>query len=345
MRTLLIANPNSTTQSPRLFSRLIPTLREVEGLELKAVFTHYAGHAREICSGLSVEDYDVVIAVGGDGTVNEVVNGLLGPVDERRDPNEVPALAVIPTGSANVFVRALGFPAEPILATEELAKSLRTQRVRSVEVGTWDNEWFAVNAGFGIDADVIAGVDRVRSKGASATPFRYFKVAIQAWRRIHREPPQINISGTLKSGERFQEERLPLLIASNTNPWTFLGPLPVVTNPDNSFDQGLGLFGLRDISGVGGVAAMAHIVGFGHNKFMDRYLEPRTVSYDDVAEVEIHCEKEQRFQVDGEYVDQMSSVTLGALPDALRVYAPGKDSGDTPISRMRRLLSFIDPRS
>lgn len=345
VRTLLIANPNSTTQSPRLFSRLIPTLRQVEGLEMKAVFTHYAGHAREICSGLSADDYDVVIAVGGDGTVNEAINGILGAVDQAKNPNSVPALAVIPTGSANVFVRALGFSAEPIRATEGLARSLATGRIRTVELGTWDNEWFAVNAGFGIDADVIAGVDRVRSKGASATPFRYMQVAVKAWRRIHRNPPQIDISGTTKDGKHFEVERLPLLIASNTNPWTFLGPLPVVTNPDNSFDQGLGLFGLNDISGFGGMAAIAHLLGLGHNKLMNSYVEPRTATIDDVAEVHIKCREKRRFQVDGEYVDQMESVTLGAVPDALRVYAPDTESGETAASRMRRLISFLDPRN
>ena len=85
------------------------------------------------------DDYDVIIAVGGDGTVNEVVNGLLGPADEQRpDPQSIPALAVIPTGSANVFVRALGFPNTPMEATHVLARMLDRDLRRTIYLGTWN---------------------------------------------------------------------------------------------------------------------------------------------------------------------------------------------------------------
>ena len=104
MRLLLIANPNSTSQTNELFRRIIPLVRSIDDSHLITKFTHYAGHAEDMTRGLSRDDYDVVIAVGGDGTVNEVVNGLLGKVgDGRRKASEVPALAVIPTGSANVL--------------------------------------------------------------------------------------------------------------------------------------------------------------------------------------------------------------------------------------------------
>jgi len=91
-------------------------------LDLTTYFTHHPGHATELCHNITNADYDVVVAIGGDGTVNEVINGLLGPAPTPR--TNIPTLAVIPTGSANVFVRALGFPPEPIHATEALAHTL-----------------------------------------------------------------------------------------------------------------------------------------------------------------------------------------------------------------------------
>lgn len=345
MDVLLIANPNSTTQHDGLFRRIIPTLRGVEGLRLTTRFTHRPGHAEELVAQLTRSEYDAVIAVGGDGTVNEVINGLLGPVREARDPGEVPALAVIPTGSANVFARALGFPADPIAAAEGLAESLQLHAVRTIALGTWgEDRWFAVNAGFGIDADVIEGVERVRHRGAAATPLRYLRVAVRAWQRIHASPPSIDAQGECGNGAEFSQRGLPLVVASNTNPWTFLGPMPVVTNPHNSFDKGIGLFCVEDIRGLGGVAAMAHLIGFGHSKALTRWFDRRTITIDDVASVQLTCSDDQRFQVDGEYVDRFRSVHLGAKENALEVYAPARPLSTTHRSRLRVLLSFFDVR-
>ncbi|AKC74489.1 diacylglycerol/lipid kinase family protein [Corynebacterium pseudotuberculosis] len=343
MRALLIANPNSTTQDSALFGAVIPLLRSVEGLVLHAKFTHYQGHATQICAGLSTDDVDVVIAVGGDGTVNEIINGLLGPAESNPREN-LPTLAVIPTGSANVFARALGFPPDPIQATEVLVDALEHKKIRNIDLGTWGKSWFAVNAGFGIDADVIVGVERVRKRGAAATPLRYLHAALVAWRRIHRHPPRMRVRVKSRGGELFEHSDLPLLIASNTNPWTFLGPVPVVTNPRNSFDLGLGLFGLTDLSGPGGVAAMAHLVGFGHNRAMKRWFNRRIVRFDDAIDVEITCAEDQSFQADGEFVGKFDGVRLGAVADALKVYAPTHPVKANSMSKLRLAFSFFDPR-
>ncbi len=323
VRVLLISNPNSTSQNDRLFRRIIPLLRQVDGLRLTSRFTHRPGHAEEMCRGLTRDDVDLVLAVGGDGTVNEVVNGLLGPVGgDHPDPLLLPAVAVIPTGSANVFARALGFPPDPVAATESLIDILNRDLRRLICLGTWNERWFAVNAGFGIDADVIAGVDRTRDLGFSATPLRYLQVAVRAWYRAGRRPPHIDVEAVSSGGERVELTGVPLLLASNTNPWTFLGPLPVVTNPRNSFDQGLGLFGLTDIRGVRGVASVLHLVGFGHQRFYASWINRRVVQFDDAAAVTLTCPEPQRFQADGEYEGELLKVELASVPDALEVFAP-----------------------
>ncbi|MDO5670556.1 MAG: diacylglycerol kinase family protein [Corynebacterium sp.] len=323
MRVLLIANPNSTTQSDGLFRRIIPLLRAVEGLSLTGRFTHYPGHAEEICRGLTRQDWDLVVVVGGDGTLNEVVNGLLGPATEDPPtPEELPALAVIPTGSANVFARALGFPPDPVAATDMLSNLIRRDLRRRICLGTWNKRWFAVNAGFGMDADVVARVDEARTLGFAATPLRYLSICLLVWTRAQKNPPRITVHATAVDGRELRLQDAPLFIASNTNPWTFLGPLPVVTNPRNSFDRGLGLFGLRSLRGPRGAASMLHLIGFGHRTVLEGWIRARTVQLDDAAHVLLTCPAPQRFQTDGEYEGEFDRAELASRRDVLEVFAP-----------------------
>src|SRR6185437_3556444 len=128
--------------------------------------TEYRGHARLLGTRAVEEGVDVVVVLGGDGTVNEVVNGLL----EHGPGEHVPTLAVVPGGSTNVFSRALGRSRHPVEATAEILDSLRAGATRTVSLGTasvlpadgdgeagWtDPRWFVFTAGLGFDADVIA---------------------------------------------------------------------------------------------------------------------------------------------------------------------------------------------
>ena len=89
-----------------------------------------------------------MVALGGDGTVNEVVNGILS---EGVRPG-LPDLAVVPGGSTNVFARALGMPASAVEATGQILEALREGRSRRVGLGKADERWFTFCAGLGIDA-------------------------------------------------------------------------------------------------------------------------------------------------------------------------------------------------
>ena len=316
MRLLLIANPNSTSQTNELFRRIIPLVRSIDDSHLITKFTHYAGHAEDMTRGLSRDDYDVVIAVGGDGTVNEVVNGLLGKVgDGRRKASEVPALAVIPTGSANVFVRALGYPLDPVHTTELLVGHI-------IRLGTGNDRWFAVNAGIGIDADVLHSIDKLREQGFSATPLRYLRISYQAWRRILHAPPKISAHAESADGQTQHINQAPLVFASNTNPWTFLGPLPVVTNPRNSFDKGLGTFGLTDLTGVGGFVGLLHLFGADEKGRLNKFTDARTLRFDDATRITLECDDALRFQADGEAQGKLKTVELNSIPDAIEVFSP-----------------------
>src|SRR5690242_5456329 len=130
MRALVVVNPMATATSPKTRDVLVRAL----GSELKVDLaeTEYRGHARQLGTRAVEDGADVVVVLGGDGTVNEVVNGLL----EHGPGEHVPALAVVPGGSTNVFSRALGRSRFPVDATAEILDSLRAGRTRSVSLGT-----------------------------------------------------------------------------------------------------------------------------------------------------------------------------------------------------------------
>src|SRR3954452_5445373 len=120
MRALVVVNPRATAMSPRERDVLAHALGSETDLEVAE--TANRGHAAALACRAMRNGTDVVVAFGGDGTINEVVNGLL--TDGVHD--RVPTLGVVPAGSTNVFARALGLPNDPIESTGVLLEALRT---------------------------------------------------------------------------------------------------------------------------------------------------------------------------------------------------------------------------
>ena len=117
MRAVLIVNPTATSTTTAGRDLLAHALKS--RLELTVEHTAHRGHAGEIARAAVKDGVDLVVVHGGDGTVSNVVNGLLGPPGEL--PNgHVPALAIVPGGSANVTARSLGIPPGPVDATNQL---------------------------------------------------------------------------------------------------------------------------------------------------------------------------------------------------------------------------------
>lgn len=335
----MISNPQSSGQSPATVRRVLYAIRAVPGIRLRSVFTHYPGHASRIVAGLTRDDVDVVLVLGGDGTVNEVVNGLLPAAPAAANAGDYPALAVVPAGSANVFSRALGFAPDPASAARELAEGLAAGSFRTVSLGRWDEGWFVVNAGCGVDADVIARMERARSRGRSATPLRYLAVAAQAWLAARRRPPSVDVDARRAGGRPWRARGLPVVFASNTNPWTYLGPLPVVTNPKNSFDRGIGLFAIPETRGQRGIRGLLYLGGLGHDSAARRLLEGAVLTVDDAEAVRLSSVKELPFQVDGELVGTRREMRLCSVPRALEVVVPRRsadDETDPPLDRAWR---------
>ncbi|MBO0805394.1 MAG: acylglycerol kinase family protein, partial [Nocardiopsaceae bacterium] len=124
MRALLIVNPRATSISGPAIDRVVRELGA--DCDLDTALTRYRGHARELAAAAG--DYGLVVPLGGDGTVNEVVNGLM-------DGGGGPALAPVPGGGANVFARTLGLPPDPVLAARQIAAAVAANRSRVIGLG------------------------------------------------------------------------------------------------------------------------------------------------------------------------------------------------------------------
>ena len=169
MRGLLVVNPNATTTNERVRDVIVSALRATVDLEM--VTTTHQGHARELGEQALRAGLDVVITLGGDGTINEVVNGMLvdGP-----GPH-VPALATVPGGSANVLARSAGLPRDPVEATGVLLGGLHDRRYRAVRLGRGDDQWFTMRVGRGVGAEMIVALESQRASGEKATAARRSK--------------------------------------------------------------------------------------------------------------------------------------------------------------------------
>ncbi|HEY3480000.1 MAG TPA: diacylglycerol kinase family protein, partial [Streptomyces sp.] len=151
MRALLVMNPKATSTTERTREVLAHAL--AGELDTEIGETGYRGHAVELARAAAEDGVDLVVALGGDGTVNEVVNGIL--TARIPEGGKLPDLGVVPGGSTNVFARALGLPNDPVEATGVLLDAIHEGRRRPVSMGLADDRYFTFTAGYGFDAAVV----------------------------------------------------------------------------------------------------------------------------------------------------------------------------------------------
>lgn len=226
-RMLVIVNPYATTVSDRLTTLVVYALRG--RYEVHAVDTEARGHATVLCREAAQEGYDVVVAFGGDGTVNEAANGLVG--------SDTP-LCCLPGGRTNVYCRMLGIPTDVVDATEHLLGLANDWRPRRVDVGKVNERHFLFSAGVGLDASVVERVDAHPRLKARVGEYYY---AWTATRTVHRHymvhPPRLEAD--------LGEQTVPgvTAIVQNAEPYTYFGSRPVHMGEGATLDSG-------DLAGV-----------------------------------------------------------------------------------------------
>jgi diacylglycerol kinase family enzyme len=312
VRALLIVNPYAT--STTAVRREVITHALASELDLDVVQTRYRGHAAHVAEGAAREGFGLVLTLGGDGTVNEVVNGILrarppGAGPEGR-PDGAPLLAALPGGNANVFVRALGLPVDPVDATGQILRSLPAGRTRTIGLGLADRRYFCFNAGLGLDAEVVRVVEGLRARGRGASAALYVWTAVRQFIGVtdRREPAL-----TLERDGLPAMDGLFLGIVSNASPWTYLGQRPVNASPRAGFDTGLDLFAMRKLTALGTLNVVRQMLGEAGPG--GRHI----VSLHDQDALSFRAVRPVAFQVDGEYVGEREHVVLRSIPNALRV--------------------------
>ena len=182
-RMLVIINPVATKMSDRLKSLVVYALQG--RYDVHAIDTQAKGHAIELCREAAHEGYDVVVAFGGDGTVNEAANGLVG--------SPTP-LTCLPGGATNVYCRMLGIPPDVVDATEHLLGLADTWRERRVDLGRLDERRFTFSAGIGLDASVVERVDRSPRLKARFGPWYFAQSAVRTFlERYVVRPPRLEV--------------------------------------------------------------------------------------------------------------------------------------------------------
>lgn len=300
-----MVNPRATTTNERVRDVIVAALRAE--VDLEVVVTTHRGHARELGEQARHDRLDVVITLGGDGTINEAVNGLLaaGPGPD------VPALATVPGGSANVLARAAGLPRDPVEATGVLLGGLHDHRFRTIGLGRANGRWFTMNAGMGLDAEIISAMENQRAAGKKASPARYLATTVNEYfRRTDRRHPAI----TLSRPDGPDIDHVFVCIVQNAAPWTFLGDLPVNPNPEATFDDGLAVVAIRDLRVVPSLRVARSLI-WGSAEVERKGLFVAR----DLPDVVLRADPPVAVQIDGEGVGPHDELRLESVPRALRL--------------------------
>jgi diacylglycerol kinase family enzyme len=301
-RLLLISNAQAFRVSA--YQRDVIARALAADFKVEEVQTTGQGHAIEMAREAAADGYEVVAAMGGDGTVNEVVNGLIG-TDAF--------LAIIPAGLENVFARSLGLPNDPVEATGWLIEHAHAAP-RRVPAGRVDGRHFMVNCGVGLDGAIVREVEgrhRAKQRGGEwfiiRTGLRVF------FRGYDRRTPHVELAWGSGASEQ-RRDGLFLAIVQNTSPYTFLGDREMRLCPGANLEDGLEALGLDTLRTS--VALRVVLSAFGSG----RHVRRRHVVYAKAQpELRIRCDTPLPVQVDGEFIGEHTELTVSSVPGAVNV--------------------------
>jgi diacylglycerol kinase family enzyme len=309
-RMLIIVNPYATTVSDRLKNLVVYALQA--RYEVEAVDTEAAEHAIEIGREAQHGEYDLVVAFGGDGTLNEVANGLAG--------TDVP-VSVLPGGSTNVVCRTLGIPNDVVDATEHLISLADDFRPRKIDLGRCNGRRFVFACGVGLDATVVKRVDAHPRLKARARQWYYAWAAVSGFYRHYLRNPvrlELEIDGEKHEGVT--------AIAQNSDPFTYFANVPIRIAEDIAFDDGTLSMALlhrakqRDMLPIAARVLSKRLHATKHRQ-IDEFDDVtdalvRSISMDDEGQP-----RPFPVQVDGDYIGEHTELAFGVDPGALTIVA------------------------
>lgn len=304
VRLLLIVNSSASSVTAR--TKVVIRKALAADHEVRVAETNRRGHAARLAQGAAADGDDVVVVLGGDGTLNEAANGLAGTDT---------ALAVLPGGSTNVFARTIGMPNDAVEATAVLVDLLATESIERVGLGSVNDRYFLFHVGLGFDASLVEQVEKRSSLKRWAGHPLFAWAAVTAWFRYydHRRP-----RFAVRFADGSTVEDAVFAVAANTNPYTFVGNRPFDIAPAATLDRPLTFVVVRDLRFVRilqlAVAAL---------RSADRLAGVRGVQvWTDVSSCTVVGHGPFPYQVDGDFIGDVERLEFRHLPGALRLVKP-----------------------
>ncbi len=307
---LIIVNPYATTVSDRLKNLVVYALQA--RYDVEAVDTEASEHAIEIGREARDGGYDIVVAFGGDGTLNEVVNGLAG--------TDVP-VSVLPGGSTNVVCRTLGIPNDVVDATEHLIGLADDFHPRKVDLGRCNGRHFVFACGVGLDASVVKRVDAHPLLKARARHWYYTWAAVTAFYSEYlRDPVRLELE---LEGERIEGITA---IAQNSDPFTYFADIPIRIAEQIALDDGrislavLRRAAQRDMLPVAARVLSKRLMVAKHRQ-VETFEGVREAMVRSISIEEGGNRRPLPVQVDGDYIGEYTEMRFSVAPGALTLVA------------------------
>jgi diacylglycerol kinase family enzyme len=303
-RMLIVVNPTATTMTDRLRNLVVAALHG--RYEVEAVDTQARGHATELCLEAAKDGYDVIVSFGGDGTVNEIANGLVGCATP---------VTCLPAGATNVLCKMLGIPGDIVDATEHLLALADHWSPRRIDLGTANGRAFTYTSGFGVDASVVKRIEQSpRAKRHKLREYFFVYAAVETVLRHYvRNPPRmdVHIDGR-------PTERVITTIVQNGEQMTFLDDKPIYIAEGGGLQTGslagVALRGVSpvDIPGIARRLLSSKRSVVGHRQVADfRDVSGLRCVSADGRPIPLHA--------DGDHLGDVTEAVFGVLPGALAV--------------------------
>ena len=290
-RYCLISNRVAGSGSAGAYIDRVKALMENRGVDFEIRETQYPGHATELAKAAVDEGFDVIVAVGGDGTLRETA---LSVVHTDR------VLGLLPCGTGNDYARPLGIPTD----AEASLDILLNGETRTVDAGMANDQIFFNIAGFGFDVDVLDYTEEFKPKCRNGeTAYRLGCLKAVLGLKLRRSTLTFP-DGTI--------ERNVLMAAAGVGTH-FGGGMNVLPESDMS-DGLLDVCIAHDVKRIGVLKLLPKFI-------KGKHLGLKCITYRKATEVSVVCDPVSRIEVDGERMDG-TPVTFRILPGALKVRAP-----------------------
>ena len=300
LKLLLIVNSSASAVTAR--ARVVIRKALSADHEVDLAETSRRGHATRLAQNAARAGVEVVVVLGGDGTLNEAANGLAGTAT---------ALAPLPGGSTNVFARTIGLPNDPLEATGELLDALAQRAIEPVGLGSVNGRYFLFHAGLGFDAAVVSQVERRAALKRYAGHPLFIYAALATWARHYdRSRPRFAVhheTATIDDGY--------MAICLNTHPYTYLGNRALDIAPEATLDRGLVMATVRSLDLVPLLGLAGSALGSGRRLRRSRHVDYRT----DVETMTVRGHGPFPYQVDGDYLGETDLLEFRHRPDILRL--------------------------